>query len=80
MRGSLGQVEAACEARRGRWLVGDRMTQADITVTCVFALLSDTVLREGGAAAYPAIGALAARCEELPPFRETRTPFFVPSP
>jgi glutathione S-transferase len=84
MHAGLAALEAACAARgAGAWLVGDRLGQADITATCVFTFLSQALqLTPQGvspeAAPYPALGALAARCEALPPFQQTRMAFFSP--
>lgn len=79
MHGALGQVEAAC-ARRGlgEWLVGDSLTQADVTSACVFTFLVEALhICEEGAARYPRLKALSARCEELPEFRDTHLTWFA---
>ncbi|HEV7986172.1 MAG TPA: glutathione binding-like protein, partial [Steroidobacteraceae bacterium] len=62
----------------GRWLVGERMTQADITVVCAFTFLTEALALSVHTAPYPALRALAARCEALPEFQGTRIEFFVP--
>lgn len=68
-------------AERGasKWLIGQRMTQADITVACVFTFLNDALRVAEDRALLTSLGALASRCESLPVFQETRTPFFVPN-
>jgi len=77
MHGGLAQVDAAAAQRGDAWLVGAALSQVDITVTCAASFLADTVLPDL-AVRYPHLGAHAARCEALPPFVATRTPFFMP--
>jgi glutathione S-transferase len=62
-----------------QWLVGKRMTQADITVTCAFTFLNDTLRVAEDAVMFQSLALLAARCEAMPVFQETRVPFFVPN-
>lgn len=79
MLGAAAQMERACAARGAAdWLVGGRCTQADITATCAFTFMSDTQRLPADPAQFPAWRAHAARCEALPEFRATRTPWFVP--
>ena len=81
MQGALAELERVCQERGpGKWLVGDRLTQADITVTCIFTYLTDALALTPDRAPYPAIRALAARCEALPEFQATRLAFFAPTP
>jgi glutathione S-transferase len=61
-----------------QWLVGKRMTQADITAVCAFTFLNDTLRVAADAARFQSLATLAARCEALPAFAETRTAFFIP--
>lgn len=76
--GGVTELERACVARgAGNWLVGDGMTQADITLACVFALLCDAVPLDPKP--YPHLQALAARCEAMPEFQSTRLAFFTPA-
>ncbi len=81
MQGALGELERICQARgQGKWLVADRLTQADITVTCIFTYLTDALALTPERAPYPAIRALATRCEALPEFQATRLAFVAPIP
>lgn len=79
MHGALDLVEAACSRRGpGAWLVGDRMTQADVTVVSVTTYLDDTleILRGDR---YPSLRALTARCEQRPAFQATRLRWIAPA-
>jgi hypothetical protein len=51
------------------------MTQADITLTCVFGFLCDALPPGQSWVLYPGLTALSARCEGLPAFRELRAKF-----
>jgi glutathione S-transferase len=62
-----------------QWLVGERMTQADITVVCAFTFLNDALRVAADPVVFQSLGTLAARCESMPPFQDTRVPFFVPA-
>lgn len=78
MDAAFAELERACAARPGQWLVGERMTQADVTATCVFTFARDAVKLD--AAPYPQLAALAARCEALPAFQSIRADFHTPTP
>ena len=42
MHGALAELERhASERGTGRWLVGERLTQADISVVCAFTFLTE---------------------------------------
>jgi glutathione S-transferase len=78
MHSALAELERACAALpRGQWLLGERLSQADITVTCAVTFLSETVGLDGR---HPALVAHIARCEKLPEFRAHYVPFFTPTP
>jgi glutathione S-transferase len=77
MRGALGELERACVAAGDRdWLVGERMTQADITLACFVTYVHEAVPEPLDA--YPALRARHARYEALPVFRRYHAPFFQP--
>ncbi len=77
MHGSLRQLEQHC-AKAAGWLVGGRMTQADITSVTAYTFLHEAL--EIDATLYPALHALAHHGETLPAFAETHVPFFRPQP
>jgi glutathione S-transferase len=76
MHGALAQLDKAC-ATANPWLLGDTLTQADITVSCVATFLSDTV--GFGSHRYPVLSARVDRCEAMPEFQAVRVPFFTPN-
>jgi glutathione S-transferase len=57
---------------KGAWLMGDTMTQADITTCCVFTFLMDALQLTKEQAPYLALHALVERSEALPEFQSTR--------
>jgi glutathione S-transferase len=76
---ALAELDRLCQVRGGEWLIGNRITQADITVACAYTFLSDALDINRDAVAYPALGALVARCEALPEFRSAKADWFAPS-
>ena len=80
MHGALGELERhAGERGAARWLIGERLTHADITLVCAFTFLCDALNANQNGQTYPALGALAQRCEALPEFQATRVEFIAPS-
>jgi glutathione S-transferase len=80
MSGSLAAIDRHLGERGvSQWLVGKRMTQADITTVCAFTFLNDTLKVADDAVLFQSLGTLAARCESMPVFQETRVPFFIPN-
>ena len=77
VHGALAALERHCAARSGHaWLVGEALTQADISVACFTTHLREAVpwdLRP-----YPALAAHVARCEALDAFRRHYLPFDAP--
>ncbi|MBK9081621.1 MAG: glutathione S-transferase [Rhizobiales bacterium] len=67
---AFAHLDRAAGAARP-WLVGETMTQADVTLACVWAYAQLVTPDVAPAARYAAIAAHAARCEALPAFRET---------
>lgn len=72
----LGDLERHCAARSTQWLAGERLTQADITASCAFTFLAEALPLDP--TPWPALRALVSRCEGLPEFRETHTPYVTP--
>src|SRR5271163_3162061 len=79
MHAALAELDRLCQVRGGEWLIGNRITQADITLTCVYTFLSDALAINRDSIAYPGLGAVAARCEAIPEFRSVKAAWFVPS-
>lgn len=80
MHGALAELErAAARERPAPWLVGGRLTQADVTVACAFTFLSDALAETLASAPYPALRVCIAHCEALPEFVATREKWSAPS-
>lgn len=80
VHGALTELEKACaRLSPGEWLLGSRMTQADITVACVFTFLSETLPLTPQPSIYPRLRSVVERCEALPVFREIKQPFYQPN-
>jgi glutathione S-transferase len=75
---ALAQLDAACAATHGSFLVDDRLTQADITAACVFTFIDDTLSL--APKNFPALRAHAAHFEAQPAFAEFRVAFHQPAP
>lgn len=76
MHGALGQLEQWRGTHCGEWMMGERLTQADITVTCCWTFLIESVGLE--ASGYGHLSALAERCEALSEFKSTRAAWSAP--
>jgi glutathione S-transferase len=80
MSASLAALDRAVGERGvSQWLVGKRMSQADITAACAFTFLNDALRVAADRVMYASLAMLAARCESLPAFLETRLPFHPPT-
>src|SRR5579872_7163811 len=75
---ALAELDRRCQVRGDKWLVGNRISQADITATCVYTFLSDALGINREMTAYPALGAVSARCEAMPEFSTVRADWFAP--
>lgn len=79
MHGALAAIERHCEGLGARrWLVGNALSQADITVSCAFTFLRETQQREDLSARYPRLAALVDQRQTLAAFSNTHVPFFSP--
>ncbi len=78
MDAALAALDRAAKDRNGSWLVGDRMSQADITATCAFTFLVEAPALDCEASRYPGLAAIAASCEALPEFHSVKAKFFPP--
>jgi glutathione S-transferase len=75
MHGALAEIDRLAQIQAGEWMVAGRMTQADVTLTCVFGFLCDALQMGHSRVLYPGLTAVSARCEGLPAFREVRAKF-----
>jgi len=78
MHAGLAELDRLCQVRGGPWLLGNQITQADITVTCVYTFLSDALALNREGAAYPALAAVVAQCEAMSEFRSVKAEWFAP--
>lgn len=78
MHAALVELNRLSQSRAGDWLVGNRMTQADITATCVYTFLVDALAIDRAAISYPGLAAIAGRCEALPEFCSVKAQWFPP--
>ena len=76
MHAALAELNRLSQARAGEWLIGDRLTQADVTATCVYTFLVEALAVDS--AVYPGLAAIAGRCEALPEFRSVKAEWFPP--
>ena len=80
MSSSLAAIDRYLGERgQAQWLVGKRMTQADITAVCAFTFLNDTLRVADDEVMFQSLAMLTSRCESMPAFQETRVPFFAPN-
>jgi glutathione S-transferase len=80
MHGALELIEEACRARgTAAWLVGDRFTQADVTVACIATFLDESLDVFAGPRRYGALTDHRQHCEALPEFQSTHSRWFAAS-
>jgi glutathione S-transferase len=80
MSASLAALDRAVGERGvSQWLVGKRITQADITAVCAFTFLNDALRVAADRVMFASLATLAARCESLPAFQDTRMKFQAPA-
>ena len=80
MNSSLAAIDRYLGERGvSQWLIGKRMSQADITAVCAFTFLNDSLRVAADAVMFQSLAILAARCESMPVFQETHVPFFAPN-
>ena len=79
VHGALAELDRSCAGNRGTWLVGERLTQADISVSCATTFLDGALSAAPRPEQYPALRALVSRCESLPEFAATRIAWSAPT-
>jgi glutathione S-transferase len=70
MRAALGELESIAVKARS-WMLGDRITAADVVTACMWRFLGLRECTAPSAAKYPALAALSQRAEALPEFSST---------
>src|SRR6202042_2940463 len=65
MHAGLWELDRVCQVRSGAGLLGNQISQADITPTCVYTFLSDALALNREGIAYPALASVAAQCEAM---------------
>lgn len=79
MRGALSALEQECvRVPPLKWLLGDTLTQADITLGCFVTYVREAVPVD--LERYPALRARVDGYEALPAFSEFHVPFDAPEP
>ena len=80
MSASLAAIDRHLGERGvSQWLVGKRMTQADITAVCAFTFLNDALRVADDQVMFESLSTLAQRCESLPAFQDTHVPHTAPN-
>jgi glutathione S-transferase len=74
---ALAVLDQHAKSRAGQWFVGDQLTQADISVGCVYTFLCQALGIDRNPSGYPSLAAAAVRCEALPAFRAAAAGEFV---
>ena len=78
MDGALIVLDRAAAAIEGDdWLVDEGITQADVTVACVFTYINEALKLPPGE--HPALRRHVTRCEKLPAFKSVYAPFEMPA-
>jgi glutathione S-transferase len=75
---ALAELDRLCQSSTGEWLIDNRLSQADITVTCAYTFLVDALAIGRTGTGYPGLAAIAERCEAMPEFHSVRAEFFAP--
>jgi glutathione S-transferase len=79
MSAALAELDSVCKTRGANWLICDQITQADITMSCVYTFLSEALALNDASLAFPNLHAAASRCEAMPEFRSVKADWFAPS-
>jgi glutathione S-transferase len=81
VRSALEELERRAAKVDGGWLLGEKFTQADLTVGCVLGFLYGSVGLDPGRSQYPRLSGFAQRCENAPAFIAVPVPpFAAPGP
>jgi len=78
VRETMQALEGAASERIASYLLGERISHADIAVTCAVSFIDEVHPGLLGDAACPSLRELAARCESRPEFSSVRQSFDAP--
>jgi len=78
VRECLRLLEIEIDSRRAKFLLGDRLSHADIAVTCAYTFVTNAHPGFLGPADMPKLRAHAERCEALEEFASVFQPFDIP--
>lgn len=74
---TLGYLDGVRAERAGPFILGPRLSHADIAVSCAYTLASEALPDLLAARGLPALRAHAERLESMPEFRATRQAFVI---
>lgn len=77
--GTLAMLEAEKGAKSSPYWGGEQLGHADIATACVFRFVNEAHPGAIDPANYPALGAIADRCEAMDVFRDNAQPFIPPT-
>jgi len=79
MHGGLAEIERYCAGRGAQqWLIGATLGQSDITVSCAYTFLRESLRPIDLVTRHPRLTALVDRCEAMAAFKSTHVAFFTP--
>ncbi len=78
MQDALAALDRECsQVLVGRWLLGAKLSQADITVACASTFCHEALYLDP--LKLPSLDILTARCEAMPEFQSTHLQFIPPA-
>ncbi len=78
MHAGLNELEKHTKVCKEDWLLSARITQADITLACVYRFLNEALLARAASRQYPALDNFCARLEVFKEFRAVSISAFSP--
>jgi glutathione S-transferase len=80
VRETLDLLEAERQLRPTTWLFDEALSHADVMLATMMTFISEALEGDFEWSRWPALGAHAAACEALAPFREAHQPFRLATP